>query len=78
MVGAENVLEAIKLSKEQIDEGYWVEQSGDLVTVWHNKNQIALLLCTGNINEKVQDVIERKRKELREVMEKTGWKPEKN
>ena len=75
MVGTEKPVETIKLSKEQIEEGYWVEQSGNLVTVWHNKNQIALLLSSANINEKVQDVIERKRKELKEVMERTGWKP---
>lgn len=77
MVGTQNLLQKIRLTKEQREEGYWVDQSGDLVTVWHNRNQIALLLFSRNINEKVQDVVERKRRELKEVMEKTGWKPEK-
>jgi hypothetical protein len=75
MVGTEKPEETINLSKEQLEEGYWVERTGNLVTVWHNKNQIALLLSSANINEKVHDVIERKRKELKEVMERTGWEP---
>jgi hypothetical protein len=65
----------IRLSKEQKDEGYWVERSGDYVLVWHNKNQIALLHSGPDINRKVKDVVERRRKELQEVQEKTGWKP---
>ncbi len=77
MVVTQEPEQKIRLTEEQRGEGYWVERSGDLVTVWHNKNQIALLLSSPNINEKVQDVIERKRKDLRYVEEKTGWKPEK-
>jgi phosphosulfolactate synthase (CoM biosynthesis protein A) len=65
----------IRLSKEQKDEGYWVERNGDYVLVWHNKNQIALLHSSPDINRKVKDVVERRRKELQEVQAKTGWKP---
>ena len=65
----------IRLSKEQQDEGYKVELSGEYVLVWHNNNQIALLHSGPDINRKVKDVIERRRKELKEVQEKTGWKP---
>ena len=67
--------ELIKLTKEQKDEGYKVEHSGEYVLVWHNNNQIALLHSSPDINLKVKDVVERRRKELKEVMEKTGWKP---
>ena len=64
----------IKLTEEQEKEGYWVEREGNRVLVWHGKNQIALLHSSPDINEKVQDVVERRRKELQEVYEKTGWK----
>ena len=67
--------EVARLSGEQKREGYWVEQSGNNVLVWHNNNQIALLLCSPDIDHKIQEVIERRRKELKEVEEKTGWKP---
>jgi hypothetical protein len=77
MVVTEDPGQSIRLTEEQRKEGFWVERSGDLVTVWHDKNQIALLLSSPNINEKVQDIIERKRKDHKEVEEKTGWKPEK-
>jgi len=52
-----------------------VEQSGDNVMIWHNKNQIALLCSSPDMQRKVQDVGERRRKELKQVEEKTGWKP---
>ena len=68
--------ETVKLTEEQEKEGYWAEQSGEYVLVWHRNNQIALLLSTPDIGDKVQNTVERKRKELREVEEKTGWKPE--
>jgi hypothetical protein len=77
MVSTQNLLQKIRLTKEQREEGYWVERSGDLVTVWHNRNQIALLLSSPSINEKVQEVVERKRKEHKEVEAKAGWKLEK-
>ncbi|MBI3953629.1 MAG: hypothetical protein HY330_03865, partial [Chloroflexi bacterium] len=63
------------LSEEQAREGYWVETSGSYALVWHQKNQIALLSLSPDIARKVQDVVERRRKELKEVEEKTGWKP---
>lgn len=71
----QNVLRRIRLTEEQKKEGYWVEPSGSYVLVWHHKNQIALLLASPDINRKVKDVIERRQKELKEVEEKTGWKP---
>ena len=71
------VQQEIKLTEEQEREGYWVECEGsDRVLVWHRKNQIALLYISPDINKKVQDVIERRRRELKEVEEKTGWKSE--
>jgi len=65
----------ISLTKEQEQEGYWVEPSGDYVLVWHHNNQIALLSASGDIQQKVQEVVERRRRELAEVEAKTGWKP---
>jgi hypothetical protein len=64
-----------KLNEEQEEEGYWVEKVGSNVLVWHHKNQIALLCSSPDIQHKVQDVVERRRKELKEAEEKTGWKP---
>ena len=64
----------IKLNEEQQKEGYWVEPVEDRVLVWHHKSQIALLYVSPDINRKVQDVVERRRKQLKEVEEKTGWK----
>jgi hypothetical protein len=76
MVGTQDLLQKkIRLTKEQKEEGYWVEQSGNLVTVWHNNSQIALLVSSSNINEKVQEVLERRRKDIKEAEQKTGWKP---
>ena len=53
------------LNEEQKKEGYWIEEIDDRVLVWHNKNQIALLYKTSDIVEKVQDVVERRREQLR-------------
>jgi hypothetical protein len=55
----------VNLTDEQEKEGYWVEQSGNLVKVWHHNNEIALLLFSPNIHHKVQDVVERRRTEFR-------------
>ncbi|MDY6916821.1 MAG: hypothetical protein SVP26_02575 [Chloroflexota bacterium] len=68
--------QAVKLNDEQQKEGYWTERSGEYVQVWHHTNQIALLIASPDIDDKVQDVVQRKRKELKEVEEKTGWKPD--
>lgn len=62
------------LKSDQQKEGYTLEQSGEYVLVWHNNNQIALLAFSADIESKVEDVVERRRKELKEVEEKTGWK----
>jgi len=66
----------IQLTGEQEKEGYWIELEGDRVLVWHKKNQVALLYSSPDINKKVQNVVEKRRQELKEVEEKTGWKPD--
>ena len=43
---------------------------------WHRKNQIALLIITPDIEAKVQDIVLGRIRELQEVFEKTGWRPE--
>ncbi|MBI2910704.1 MAG: hypothetical protein HYY05_01070 [Chloroflexi bacterium] len=69
-----NTEREIKLTAEQENEGYHIELSGEYVLVWEENVQIALLINSADINAKVQDVIERRRKELTEIEEKTGWK----
>ncbi len=76
MAVSSQISEKIKLTEEQVQEGYHVEVGGNSVLVWHRKNQIALLLASQDINRKVRQVIEQRRKELREVEKKTGWQPE--
>jgi hypothetical protein len=71
----QKVSSAVRLSEEQQSEGYWVEELGDRVLVWHHNAQIALLCSSPDIERKVQEVVERRRKQLREVEEKTGWRP---
>ena len=73
MAGMESVLDMVKLTEEQHKEGYWVERSGSSVLLWHHQNQIALLWSSPDVERKVREVIER-RKELKEVEERTGWK----
>jgi hypothetical protein len=68
------VQKTIELTEEQKKEGYWVEGCEDRMLVWHKKNQIALLYKSPDIDQKVQETIERRRKELKEIEEKTGWK----
>ncbi|MCX5995722.1 MAG: hypothetical protein NTV59_06980 [Chloroflexi bacterium] len=57
----------VNLTDEQEKEGYWIEQSGNLVRVWHYKDTIALLLSSSDIHHKVQGVVERKRREFRKT-----------
>jgi len=42
--------------------------------VWHKKNQLALLLASPDIQERVQEFIQRKRQEFKELEAKTGCK----
>lgn len=65
----------MKLTEEQEREGYWVEESGSNVLVWHHKNQVALLAPSLDIERKVQQVLEGRRESLKDIEEKTGWKP---
>ena len=74
MSGSQKAPETVELTKEQVKEGYRVEYSGSNVLVWHNNNQIALLLSSSDTRQKVHDVVERNRKQLKEIEEKTGWK----
>ncbi|MFQ5872590.1 MAG: hypothetical protein ACE5JL_02150 [Dehalococcoidia bacterium] len=76
MTGSEKASSSVKLTPTQEKEGYWVQESFGNLQVWHHKNQIALLAITPDIDKKLQDVVERRRRELKEVEEKTGWKPE--
>jgi len=66
----------VKLSREYEKKGYRVEEAGNYVLVWHRNNQIALLANSPDIDVKVQDTVEKRIKELKEVEEKTGWKAE--
>lgn len=74
MTGNEKALDPTKLTGEQERERYWVETCGGNVLVWHHNNQLALLLPSPDIQKKVQDLIERNRKELKEIEARTGWK----
>jgi len=74
-MASQGELEMIRLTEEQEREGYRVEVSGSNVLVWHGNTQIALLCSSPDIDRKVQEVVERRRKELKEIEEKTGWKP---
>ena len=74
MPDSQRLSEMIKLTEEQEKEGYRVEESGSNVLVWHHNNQIALLYSSPDIDRKVQEVVEKRRKELKELEEKTGWK----
>ena len=71
---ARKLSEVAKLAEEQEKEGYRVEDCEDRVLVWHKKNQIALLYKSPDIDRKVQEMIGQRRKDLKEVEEKTGWK----
>ena len=73
-MGSSNASGEIRLTEEQEREGYRVEQSGDNLLVWHRNNQVALLLSSPDIAGRVQEVVERRRGELKEVEERTGWK----
>lgn len=64
-----------RLTNVQEKEGHWVESCEDRVLVWHKKNQIALLYKSPDIEHKVQEVVEKERKQLEEVKQQTGWKP---
>lgn len=74
MAGGQVSKGKVKLTQEQEHEGYWVEEDAGNVLVWHNKNQIALLLGSADIERKAREVVEKRRKELREVEARTGWK----
>ena len=67
MVSSQQLFTQIKLTHEQKMEGYWIEWSGDLVFVWQHNNQVAMLLATPNIQDKVQDVINRHRVEDKDL-----------
>ena len=70
-----NQRKLVNFTEEQEKEGYRLEQEGDYVLVWHHDIQIALLRSSPDISKKVESVIKKRRKELREIEEKTGWKP---
>ena len=45
-----------------------MEQSGNNVLVLHRNNQVALLPSSPDIDRKAQEMVERRRKELKECM----------
>ncbi len=67
--------ETALLTPEQERQGYWTERNDQYVLVWHDKNQIALLIDSPDIREKVQQTVARREKDLEEVFQKTGWRP---
>ena len=71
---AEKTIPAIELTEEQKREGFWIEILEERVLVWHKKNQLALLLASPDIQERVQEFIQRKRQEFKELEAKTGCK----
>jgi hypothetical protein len=74
MADSQKPSQTVGLTEEQQKEGYWIEDCEDRVLVWHKKNHIALLYKSPDIDRKVQETVERRRKELKEVEKKTGWK----
>jgi hypothetical protein len=75
-VAMEKIRDKVSLTEEQEKEGYWTEVCQDRMLVWHKKSQIALLYMSPDIEQKVHETIERRRKELKEVEAKTGCKPD--
>lgn len=68
-------VEAVLLTQQEEKLGYWTEKSGEYVLVWHDNNQIALLMDSPDIRDKVQQVVAKREKDLEEVFQKTGWRP---
>lgn len=52
------------LTEEQEDKGYRLEFEGDYVLVWHDNNQIGLLLTTPDIAQRMQTLVEKHRQEF--------------
>lgn len=63
------------LAPEDAAAGYWLAEANGYVQVWHGTGQLALLLPSGDLATKVNEIIERRRRTLKEIEEKTGWKP---
>ncbi len=47
------------LTKDQKDKGYLFELKDDYVLLWHNKNQIGLLVKTPDVARKAQTLVEK-------------------
>jgi hypothetical protein len=62
------------LTPEQSAEGYTVSSVFGNVQVWHKHSQIALLLPSDDLATRVNEVIERRRRTLKEIEERTGWR----
>ena len=75
-MATEKIRDKVSLTEEQEKEGYWTEVCQDRVLVWHKKSQIALLYMSPDIDQKVQETVERRRQELKDVEAKTGRKPD--
>jgi hypothetical protein len=47
------------LTKDQKDKGYLIELKEDYVLLWHNKNQIGLLVKTPDVVRRAQALVEK-------------------
>jgi hypothetical protein len=63
------------LTAEQTAEAYRIVVEGGYVQIWHGNTQIGLLIDREGVEERARELVERRRAELREVAEKTGWTP---
>ena len=52
------------LTKDQEDNGYRLESRADYVLIWHDNNQIGLLMATPDITQRVQTLVEKHRQEF--------------
>ncbi len=47
------------LTNAQKDKGYLIELKDDYVLLWHNKNQIGLLVKTPDVARRAQTLVEK-------------------
>lgn len=72
MASVQTLTARTELTPEQKREGYWVEEAAGSVLVWHNQVQVALFYASLDIGRKVQEAVERRRAELREIEARFG------
>lgn len=57
--------EVVKLTENQKRDGYRAERLGDSVLVWHKNTRIAVFPYSLDINHRVQQLLERRRRQLK-------------